>query len=322
MTHKRGFILGTFMPPHAGHVRLCRAAEAMVEQLTILVCSLPDDAMAGEQRAGWIRELFPAARVLHLCRDVPQYPHESEDFWSIWRGIVREIHPEPIDLVFAGEEYGQELAEQVGGRFVPLLRGEGGALAQISGSAVRADPAAHWPHLPQPVRRDWVKVVALHGVESVGKSTLAAQLAEALDTDWVGEYGRWHCEVHGTELVPADLELIAAAQQALIDGAREWSGPVLIADTDWLMTAAWNEMLFGEPLDGPDYPLADLYLHIPPALPWVDDGTRLYGEDAERRRFDAICRTQLEARGARVVTLDAPIDGRLDQALAAIARIL
>ena len=318
MTQKRGFILGKFMPPHAGHLRLCRAAQAMVEELTILVCSLPDDAMPGEQRARWMRELFPAAHVLHLCRDVPQYPQDSPDFWPVWRTIVREFHPEPIDFVFAGEDYGLELAEQVGGRFVPLMRGEGGDLAQLSGSAVRADPAQHWPHLPVPVRREWVKVVSLHGVESVGKSTLAAQLAGALDTDWVGEYGRWHCEAHGTDLVPADLELIAAAQQGLIAGSREWSGPVLVTDTDWVMTAAWSEMLFGQALGGPDYPLADLYLHLPPDLPWVNDGTRFIGEDTERARFDAICRAQLEKRGARVVTLDAPPNQRLEQALAAI----
>ena len=318
MPMMRGFVLGKFMPPHAGHVTLCRAASAMVDQLTILVCSMPGDAMPGEQRAGWMRELFPQARVVHMCRDVPQYPEDSADFWPIWRALVAEFHPEPIDMVFAGESYGLELARQVGGRFVPFLRMDGAGIAGVSGTAARADPAVSWPYLPVPVRRDWVKIVALHGVESVGKSTLAAQLAARLETQWVGEYGRWHCEVHGTDLVPADLERIAAGQQALIGAAREWSGPVLLADTDWLMTAAWNAMLFGTDLSGPSYPLADLYLYLPPDLPWVDDGTRFFAEDAERRRFDAICRAELERQGARVAVLDAPIEGRVAQALRAI----
>ena len=60
----------------------------------------------------------------------------------------------------------------------------------------------------------WVKTVALHGVESVGKSTLARQLAERLGTQWVSEYGRAHCEVHGTDVHQAGLQLIAAAHQA------------------------------------------------------------------------------------------------------------
>jgi len=47
---KRGFILGKFMPPHAGHVTLIQSARALVDELTILLCSLPDDPILGETR--------------------------------------------------------------------------------------------------------------------------------------------------------------------------------------------------------------------------------------------------------------------------------
>ena len=56
---KRGFILGKFMPPHAGHVTLIDAAQAMVDELTILLCSLPGDPIPGEERLEWMRRLFP-----------------------------------------------------------------------------------------------------------------------------------------------------------------------------------------------------------------------------------------------------------------------
>lgn len=268
-----------------------------------------------------MRELFPDARVEWVNRVVPQVPEDSPDFWPIWRDIVREFHPEPIDLVFAGESYGKLLAQEVGGTFVPFLREDSGLFADLTATRVRQDRAAHWPHLPTPVRRAWVKTVALHGVESVGKSTLARQLAERLGTHWVSEYGRAHCEVHGTDLGQDGLQLIAAAHQAQIVAAKDWSGPVLISDTDWVMTAAWSEMMLGEPLGGPAYPLADLYLHLPPDRPWVDDGTRLYGDKDERLRFDAICREELAKRGCNAVILDAPFEDRLDQALAAIAAL-
>ncbi len=321
VTTTRGFLLGKFMPPHAGHVSLCRAAQGMVDELTILVCSLPDDSIDGETRVGWMRELFPKARVEWLSREVPQAPEDSPDFWPIWRALVREYHPEPIDYVFAGELYGERLAKELGATFVPFLREDSGLFADLSATKVRGDPAAQWPHLPTPVRKDWVKVVALHGVESVGKSTLARQLADRLSTQWVSEYGRAHCEVHGTDLGQSGLQMIAAAHQAQIEAAKEWSGPVLITDTDWVMTAAWSEMMLGEPLGGPAYPLADLYLHLPPDRPWVDDGTRIYGEDDERLRFDRICRAELARRGCRVVTLDAAFAQRLNQALDAIAQV-
>ena len=66
---KRGFLLGKFMPPHAGHISLARSAEAMVDELTILVCSQPDDQMAGAQREAWMRELFPDSNVIGLRTD-------------------------------------------------------------------------------------------------------------------------------------------------------------------------------------------------------------------------------------------------------------
>ena len=51
---KRGFILGKFMPPHAGHVTLIQAARALVDELTVLLCSTPEDEIPGEERAQWL----------------------------------------------------------------------------------------------------------------------------------------------------------------------------------------------------------------------------------------------------------------------------
>jgi len=310
----RGFILGKFMPPHAGHISLCRSASAMVDQLTILVCSLPGDVIEGTQRASWMRELFPEARVKQVERDAPQDPSDSDEFWSIWTAIVKEFHPEPIDTVFAGEGYGADLARHVGGVFLPLgarvLGADASGVGGVSGTAIRKDPAAHWRWLPSTVRRDWCKTVVIHGVESVGKSTLAAQVAEALGTVWVPEYGRAHCEVHGTDCTAQDLQTIAAAHHAMIEAAKEWSGPVLLSDTDWLMTRAWHHIMLGSAMEGPSYPLADLYIYLPPDLPWIDDGTRLHAEDETRLAFDAICRRELVDHGANSVSLDGPAEDR------------
>ena len=319
---KRGFILGKFMPPHAGHVSICEAATAMVDELTILVCSLPQDEIPGGQRVRWMKELFPAARVRWVNRDVPQAPEESPEFWTIWTDIVAEAHPEPIDMVFAGEAYGRDLAARVGGRFVPLggriQNADPDGLGGVSATLVREDPARHWRWLPAPVRRDWVKVVALYGIESVGKTTLAGQLAERLGTSCVPEYGRAHCDMHGGALSSEDLVTIAQAQQAMIDAAKRWSGPLLIADTDWLMTDAWHRMLLDARLPELGFPQADLYLHLPPDLPWTDDGTRFFSDERERRRFHEICRATIEHAGVRAVFLTGSPSDRVERAVAAI----
>jgi NadR type nicotinamide-nucleotide adenylyltransferase len=166
-----------------------------------------------------------------------------------------------------------------------------------------------------------VQTVVLHGVESTGKSTLAAELAHELGTIWVPEYGRSHCQVHGVDLAPQDFATIAAAQSAMIDAARRWSGPTLLADTDWLMTCAWHKMMLGHDLACPAYRLADLYLLLAPDVAWVDDGTRLFGEEGTRNRFAALCRARLEQAGVRFVEISGSWDERLSHARQAVATL-
>lgn len=320
---KRGFLLGKFMPPHAGHLSLIRAARALVDELTVLVCWLPDDPFPGEMRLQWMRDLAPDCRVVGHGAFVPQAPEDSADFWPIWRGIVAEAHPEPIDYLFAGEDYGAELARQVGGLFVPLggrvLGLSGDPVAGLSASAIRADPGAHWHYLPAPVQAHYRRTVCLHGAESTGKSTLAASLAAETGALTVGEYGRSHCEVHRGPLTLDDLLLIGRAQTAMIAATREWAGPLLIADTDALMTAAWCEMLLGtRPPELMAAPKADLYLLFEPDLPWIDDGTRFFSDAADRHRFAMIVEQVLVDAGVPFARVSGQGEARLAAARAAI----
>lgn len=323
---RRGFILGKFMPPHAGHLSLITAARALVDELTVLVCWLPDDPIPGELRLGWMQQLLPDCRVVGHGEVVPQEPQDSPDFWPIWQGIVAAAHPEPIDYVFAGEGYGAELARRVGGLFVPLggrvLGMEQDRIASLSASAVRADPGAHWDLLPEPVRAHYRRRVCLHGGESTGKSTLAAQLAKELGTITVGEYGRSHCEVHAAPLTMDDLLLIGRAQQAMARAAEPWAGPLLLLDTDALMTAAWCEMLLGErPAALMQAEKADLYLLMEPDLPWFDDGTRYFADSADRHRFAAIVEQVLVDAGVPFARVAGHGPARLEAARAAIGAL-
>ena len=322
----RGFLLGKFMPPHAGHVALIESAAALVDELTVLVCHLPGDPIPGALRAAWMREMFPACRIVEHGAVVPQHPADSADFRDIWRGIVAQAHLDPIDYLFAGEDYGARLAQEVGGFFVPLggrvLGMQSDPLARLSASAVRADPAAHWPMLPDPVRAHYRRTVCLHGAESTGKSTLAARLAQDRGTITVGEYGRSHCEAHPGALTRDDLLLIGRAQQAMIDATSRWAGPLLVADTDALMTAAWCEMLLGErPEELMQARKADLYLLLQPDLPWVDDGTRFFADPRDRARFHGIVEAVLVDAGVRVARVSGTGEARYANAIAAIAAL-
>ena len=234
------------------------------------------------------------------------------------RSIVAKAHPEPIDYLFAGEAYGAELADacrrhsscrSADGCSTPTGSGIGG----LSGEKVRADPWRYWHYLPPPVRNHYAVTVCLHGIESVGKSSLAERLAEHYRTTFVPEYGRSHCETHGTDCREDDLMLIGEAQQAMIEAARPWANRLLIADTDALMTAAWSQMMIGYT---PDQLIsqrkADLYLMLGSDAPFVDDGTRVYKTPEEREKFDRIARRPLVLSRTNFVEVQGSWDERFE----------
>jgi HTH-type transcriptional repressor of NAD biosynthesis genes len=311
-----GFVLGKFMPPHAGHVHLCETARRLVDRLTILVCWLPEDPIPGPLRLAWMKQLFPDCRVIGHDEIVPQQPADDPDFWPIWRGIVKAVHPEPIDRVFAGEAYGARLAEEVGAAFVPVAPR---VYPDLSGTAVRAEPWALWPLLPAPVRAHYARTICLHGPESTGKSVLSERLARHFNTIWTPEYGRVHCETFGFDLDAAGLVTIAEVQQAMIAASLPWCDRRLIADTDALTTAAWSIMILGSvPDDLVMAPLADLYLLTDIDVPWKDDGTRYFPDDERRRAFMRACREVLERAGANWVEISGSWEERFAKSVAAI----
>jgi NadR type nicotinamide-nucleotide adenylyltransferase len=299
-----GFVVGRFLPPHAGHVHLCETARLLVDALTILVCWLPDDPIPGPLRLEWMMRLFPDCRVIG---------HEG----AVSPEIVRSLHREPIDLLFAGDEHGMLLAQEVDAGFIlvgPRL------YPDLSGSAVRADPWAHWAMIPPPVRPHFARTVCLHGPESTGKSTLSAQLAAHFDTIWVPEYGRVHCQLHGFDLDAGGLATIGRTQSAMTRAALPWCNKRLIVDTDALTTAAWSLMILGHVPERvmEDFPLADLYLLTDIDVPWEDDGTRYYPDPADRRRFMAACERVLDEAGANRVRISGGLEARFAQAVAAV----
>jgi NadR type nicotinamide-nucleotide adenylyltransferase len=140
--------------------------------------------------------------------------------------------------------------------------------------------------------------LCFHGAESTGKSVLARRLEADLGYPWVPEYGREYCEARGTDLTMADLLAIAEGQDAAMRAAAAARPPLLILDTDPLMTAAWAQMLFGEvPAALMGYARAELYLLFSPDVPWVADGTRFFGTVEARARFAVVAEEMLLRAG-------------------------
>lgn len=319
---ERGVVLGKFMPPHLGHCYLVDFARHYVGHLTVMVGSLEAEPIAGEQRVAWMRELFPEVRVVHIPDENPQVPEEHPDFWDIWRHSMLSRLPEPPDVLFAGEDYGEQLAQVLGARFVPLDRDLGNI--PTSGTAIRDAPWSQWRFLPRPVQPFFVGRVCIVGPESTGKSTLARTLAQHFGTVWVPEYARTVLERSGGEVTLEHIETIARGQMASEDALSRQANKLLICDTDLVMTTLWSEALLGT---CPSWIEAeaqrrhyDLYLLCDVDVPFVEDTVRYLPR--QRERFMERCQSALEARGLPVVTIRGSWQERTERAIEAITDLL
>jgi NadR type nicotinamide-nucleotide adenylyltransferase len=315
VTH--GLIFGRFDPPHSGHVMLGRAASELVDRLTILILDMPGAFVPVQIRQRWMRELFPKAEVvlLGLPDGLPQGLPRAALFAELVRGAV----PDGIDVIYAGSSNGSAIAPLLGARFVELDHGQ--RVIPISTGDVREDPLAAWPFLPAPVKPHFAKTICLHGPESTGKSTLAPRLARHFDTLYLPEYGRTYCEAFGLALTMADLLAIGRTHTAMTRATLRQCNRRLILDTDPLMTAAWAEMLFerSDPWFDTFDETANLYLLLDIDMPWVDDGTRFFGDPERRKKFFDCSRDQLERRGLPYAVISGTQQERFDRSIAAIS---
>ncbi|MFM2391248.1 MAG: transcriptional regulator NadR [Pseudomonadota bacterium] len=316
-----GFLLGKFLPPHSGHLFMCRTAMGLCDRLSVLVCSLPDDPIPGHIRHGWMQQSLPGAQVLHHDQIVPQEPKDHPDFWPIWQAICKAAHPERIDYVFGSEPYIARLAAELSAEAV-LIDPDRLAMP-ISGTRIRQDPVAAWPFIPGVVRPWYQKRVVLFGAESTGKTTLARQLASDFATVHVPEYGR----IHDANRQPgpwtsADFQRIMAGHRAMRAALAPQAGPVLIEDTDPLLTHVWQGYLADHPGTTLPDDTADLYLLLDTDQPWLDDGTRYQANPADRARFQRAALAALHAVGANVVHVSGQHGERLATCRAAITTLL
>ena len=162
--------------------------------------------------------------------------------------------------------------------------------------------------------------VCFHGAESTGKSTLAKKLAAEWNCPLVAEYGRTYAETIDTNFRLADLTAIAARQNRMMREASVGNPPLVLLDTDPLMTAAWAEMLFGHaPSVLLGYDKAELYLLFEPDVPFVEDGTRFFGKEDERARFAALAEDMLVRANVGFVRIGGRWEKREEKAREAIA---
>lgn len=169
-----------------------------------------------------------------------------------------------------------------------------------------------------------MKRVAITGPECTGKTTLARQLAEHFETQWVPEYAREYLSQHGTEYRHEDILKIAMKQLELETKMTVLANEILFCDTCLLVCKVWSEVRFGR-VDAwivsqiHDHPY-DLYIMPLPDFPWVGDPLRENPND----RWDLLERYRGELRrlGRRWIEVSGSEKQRLSVAVAAVESLV
>jgi NadR type nicotinamide-nucleotide adenylyltransferase len=349
MRWEHGLIVGKFYPPHAGHHELIDAAAAACDRVTVVVAPSSPESVPLELRLDWLREAHPAhVRFVGVHDDHP-VDYADPLAWERHTAVFREAAgTDRVDAVFSSEAYGEELARRFGAQAVSVDPDR--IRTPVSGTAVRADPVAHWDLLGPGVRGWLTRRVIVVGAESTGTTTMARALARHYRTRggvwartrWVPEFGR---ELTARKLAVLrlsrpgaavedvtwdrdDFVAVATEQSAVEDAAAREGSPILFGDTDALATTIWEERYLS---GGGDWVVSPGVMARvrPPALyllthhdqvPFVNDGLR----DGEQIRgwMTARFERELGALAVPSVVLTGCFAARLRAAVAACDDLL
>lgn len=321
---KIGMYGGKFIPLHKGHVKCIIEASTMVDELYVVLCY-------NEKKE---RPLFKDAKIDYvdyktryrwLCQLTKHLPHvkivamEDDYDWHNGARNIKKLIGFPIHTVFFGGDYEYDIWKEIypeAKSFYKFLR----TSEDISATKIRTEGAfKYWDMIPNVCKSHYVKKIAIVGSESCGKSTLTANLAAIYNTNYVHEYGRDVCEEAGGEINinVNDFKKILCGQVMLEEEAIKNSNKLLFIDSEQIVTNYYLNFLDCNKYTVNDYIQAsllcqsisklqkyDLVFLMAPTVKWVDDGTRIHGEQSEREMNHEILRDMYKKAGIKVIEIN------------------
>ncbi len=163
--------------------------------------------------------------------------------------------------------------------------------------------------------------IAVTGPESTGKTTLAKQLAETFNGQFIPEFAREYIEKLPHYYTFEDVETIAKAQVQQYQVTKSSSERIFFFDTWLIITKVWFNWVYGiipEWLEDQiqNCPM-DLYLLCRPDLPWEADPVRENGGENRIKLYEQY-REQLEHYGFNFVEIGGTDAVRLNNAISSI----
>jgi HTH-type transcriptional repressor of NAD biosynthesis genes len=167
--------------------------------------------------------------------------------------------------------------------------------------------------------------VAIFGVESTGKTSLAQRLASHFDEPWAPEFVREFWDLHAGQIGAGDLGTIALGQIANEDLAAAQARQVVFCDTELITCTLWNDLLF--PGKCPAWVRGEaeqrarafaLYLLCDADVAFTPDPQRCFPGAVERERARQQWKDALVSRGLPFVEIQGAWSEREQAALRAV----
>ena len=192
MSYTHGIIIGKFFPPHRGHCFLIDVALRNSKEVTLFLCSLPTESIAGEMRVSWMKRLFPSLNIVHINTAHSEAHRNNPRAVEIWAQTISTHLTDVADVLFASEPYGEELAQLLGVRFVNVDPER--SIVPISGHSIRNAPLANWRYLPEAVRNYFILPVTLSWDTPVQEEKIVRKLATHFTTTALYAHVFYHSE--------------------------------------------------------------------------------------------------------------------------------
>lgn len=319
---KKGLIFGKFMPFHKGHLALVEFALSHCERVIVSMSYTPTDPIPAEIRFQWLHQIFdenPRIELFQAIDDIPDDGLPLFDATKLWAEFIHETFLD-IDGVFCSESYGVPLAEHLG---LPVVFFDRERIqVPVSATAIRQNPFANWEFILEAVRPYFTKKVCLYGPESVGKTTLAYQLANYFQTIIAHEVARE--ELTSNEFDVEKIIEIGKKQTNLVKKRLQGANKVLFCDTDLITTQIYSQQYFGkvpQELAELEREISyDLYCLLNIDTPWVADSLRDFGH--RRVEMFTVFKGELEKREIPYLLIEGTWEERFEKVRVQVEKML
>lgn len=334
MSKAIGMYGGKFLPPHMGHIYAATKASTVVDKLYIVVCY--NDKLDKEycEKSRDLKYISGDIRVRMMSQIFKDLPHvkvigiedtakSSNDYnWELGAKNIKYAIKHKITNVFGSEpEYKVHFAKNYPDAKYSIIDTKR-TTYPISATKIRTEGVFNnWEFIPNSIKSYFIKKIVVVGTESCGKSVMVRNLSRLYNTTYTHEYGREVSEMIGgdTVLIEGDFLKIAEHQRHVEEVAVDKANKITFVDTETITTQYYSQLYIGKTIpllesiiDRQRY---DLWLYLEPDVPWVDDETRLMGDDETRYRNNTLLKGMLNERNIKYHTISGNYSQKLQTIL-------